>query len=383
MQHGAESTTAANAALAQEATNLEAKLRSLATAPSRAQSLEGERGLLVEDVKKFEKVVETWGAKVAMMEARLGEREMELEKKEGEVRRLKADNVELKQRVDAQGVSARDVERMRRELQAIERDIAEAECERNAAEDKAWELEADVGRRFKEVEAMAVQCNQAIRKLKLGKDFEYVPNAKGSSPAEVMGFDYKATLKPALNKLVDDTNKTSVSKLDELMNLQNKSLGVAAVLEDKRKSLATLQAKCDEAEGRLSLVKKEIEDHTSKLAAEAGKIREEFTRKEQELEILEKEAGNFLKGCEQRLQEAVRESEDKTQICAQELLAVIDSVSEYKEYMESTIRGMKKDLGGTAQVVAEVHKAFVSVKLVSSAPNLNGGLKRARCSPPN
>jgi len=45
----------------------------------------------------------------------------------------------------------------------------------------------------------------------------------------------------------------------------------------------------------LSLLKKEIEDHAFRCATEAEKEQEEFTRKENQLSIVEKEAEEFIK----------------------------------------------------------------------------------------
>ena len=53
---------------------------------------------------------------------------------------------------------------MRRELQAVERDIREAENGRNAMEEKAWELEAEIVQKLKDLEVMAEQCNQVMKK---------------------------------------------------------------------------------------------------------------------------------------------------------------------------------------------------------------------------
>ncbi|KAK3219423.1 hypothetical protein Dsin_013397 [Dipteronia sinensis] len=66
------------------------------------------------------------------------------------------------------------------------------------------------------------------------------------------------------------------------------------------------------------------------------------------LDIVESEAAEVLKAAEVKLQEAVRQSEEETQIRASELLAIVDSVSKHKEYMESKISEMKSSLSETA-----------------------------------
>ncbi|KAK4845486.1 hypothetical protein QYF36_005716 [Acer negundo] len=44
--------------------------------------------------------------------------------------------------------------------------------------------------------------------LKLSNDIHYPLNAEGSTPAEVMGIDYKSTLKPTLESFADEINRS-------------------------------------------------------------------------------------------------------------------------------------------------------------------------------
>ena len=75
------------------------------------------------------------------------------------------ENEELKKRVELQTFNARDAERMKRELQAVERDIMEAEVARNGWEEKSWDLDTMIGHKFKELEALSIECNQALRRF--------------------------------------------------------------------------------------------------------------------------------------------------------------------------------------------------------------------------
>jgi kinetochore protein NDC80 len=61
-------------------------------------------------------------------------------------------------------VNVKDVDRMRREMQAIEDDIANAEKGKAALEDKVWEVEAKLVTKLEELERHADQCNQALKK---------------------------------------------------------------------------------------------------------------------------------------------------------------------------------------------------------------------------
>lgn len=83
-------------------------------------------------------------------------------------------------------------------------------------------------------------------RLKLGNGFQYELNAKGTTPAEVLGIDYKAKLKPILASLADETKKSSMVKLEEQISLQKLSVEAANKIESKRNHIAALQSHIDE-----------------------------------------------------------------------------------------------------------------------------------------
>ncbi|KAJ9691411.1 hypothetical protein PVL29_013558 [Vitis rotundifolia] len=245
---------------------------------------------------------------------------------------------------------------MKRELQAVERDITEAEVARNGWEEKSWDLDTTIGHKFKELEALSIECNQALRRLKLGNGLQYVLNAKGSSPAEVLGIDYKSTLKPALDSFADDISKSSMSKLEELISLQQQSVENAAKIEAKRNRLAALQSSSDEVEAQLIFLKKELQNYTSRCATEAKKLVEDVEIETHNVDIVEREVADVLETSKLKLQEAIKQNEEEIQICAWELYALVDSVSKYKEHMASKISEMKCNLSETAGAVSDSYK---------------------------
>lgn len=341
---------------------LEAKLESLRTEPSAKELLEKEKCVLEEDVKKFHSMIEQLNGHITTVEKVLEEKEKELEAKVGENKKICEENEELKKRVDLQGINARDAERMKRELQAVERDIGEAEVARNTWEEKCWDLDATIGHKFKELEALSIECNQAIKRLKLGNGFQYVLNGKGSTPAEVLGIDYKSTVKPALTSFAEDIKRSSMAKLEELISLQQQSVETAAKIEQKKNRITALQSRIDEVEAQLNLLKKETQDYTSRCVAEAKKILGDVEADTHKLDIVEREAAVFSEGSEQKLQEAIIQDEEETQMCAQELFQLVDSVSKYKEYMASKILEMKSALSETVESVSDMYKGSLKAQ---------------------
>ncbi|XP_026379333.1 kinetochore protein NDC80 homolog isoform X1 [Papaver somniferum] len=351
--------------LLEEITELEKKIESLRWAPSAREVLEKEKSMLEEDIKKFHAIINEYTSRIEIVDNELKVKEKELDAKVEENRRICEENDELKKRIEAQTVNMRDADRMKKELQAIERDITEAEVERSAWEEKAWDLDSQISHKFKELENLPIDCNQAIRRLKLGNEYQYLLNPEGSTPTDVLGIDYK-TLKVALNALSEDIKKSSVAKFEELIFLQQQSTENAAKLEAKRNHLVELQSKIDMLESHLSLMRKESEDFTSKCAVEAKRMSEEVERERHNVEMMEREAEEFVKISKTKLQFTIKQQVEEIQMCARELLSLVDSASKYKEHMESIISDMKTALSETVEAVANAFEGSLPAGLGTS-----------------
>ncbi|XVE48708.1 hypothetical protein DITRI_Ditri01bG0023900 [Diplodiscus trichospermus] len=354
-------------ALEKSVGELEAKAEGLRTGPTEKQVLEKEKNVLEEDVKKFHAMIAEFTGRIVAMEKVLEEKEKELNVKEEERRRICEENEELKKRVELQTFNARDVERMKREMQAVERDIAEAEVARNSWEDKAWDLDSTIGQKLKELMALAMECNQSIRRLKLHNDFQYEVNAKGSTPAEVMGIDYKATLKPELESYADKIRESSKKKFEDMIILQQESKEMSTKIEDKRNRIAALQSRIDELEAQINLFKKEMQEYGYRSTAEARKMVEDVQLESHKLDVTEREAAEILKASQLRLQEAIRQSEEEIQMHARQLFMVVDSVSKYKEHVESKISEMRVSLSETAAAVSDAYKGSLPAQFTACA----------------
>ena len=80
-----------------------------------------------------------------------------------------------------------------------------------------------------------------------------MPNANGSTVAEIMGFDYKSTIKPGLESFATAIKGSSMAKLEELILLQQQSSELVAKIEGKRNRTTTLQSHIDEVSSFMSL----------------------------------------------------------------------------------------------------------------------------------
>ena len=62
---------------------------------------------------------------------------------------------------------------------------------------------------------------------------------------------------------------------------------------------------------------------------------------------------------EEGLQAALRETDEETQMCARELLNLIDSIAEYKEFVERSTAEMKKELYECVDDIASLSAKIV------------------------
>ncbi|KAK4843728.1 hypothetical protein QYF36_011898 [Acer negundo] len=189
---------------------------------------------------KFNATIAGFDERIRKMEELVEEKDKEMKEKLGEHKRICHENEELKKKVELQTFNAHNAERMKKELQAVERDIEDAETARSAWEDKCWNLDATLTHKFKELEALSIECNQAIRSC-----------------------------------------------------LHQQSLA-AAILN----SCAV--------EAQLNLIRKEMQEHTYRCAAEVTKMMEDVQIEVHNLDMVEREAAEVLKVVELKLQEAVR-----------------------------------------------------------------------------
>ncbi|KAF9595214.1 hypothetical protein IFM89_037812 [Coptis chinensis] len=249
-------------------------------------------------------------------------------------------------------LTCRDVERIRREIQALEREISEAEAARNEWEEQSWDVDASLGKMYKDLENLSVECNQAIRRLKIGDELQYKLNSKGSKPADILGVDYKSS---TLIAFVDDLKKSSMAKLEEFISLQQQSQDKDSKVKEKRSHLTEIQSRIDAVESQLSVVEKEIQEYASMCSAEAKRITEDIEQEMHKLDKREREADEFLK-------DLIKKNDEEIQKCAHELLMLVDSVSKYKESMVSTLLNIRRDVSETA----EPHKCLQGLRSLAA-----------------
>ncbi|VFQ88854.1 unnamed protein product [Cuscuta campestris] len=346
-------------ALERTTQELEEKLEVMKAGPSEVEMLKAERTVLEGDMKKFRDMIEKLEEYKAARSAILEEKQKCLEVKIAEKERICVENEALKKRVEEQGINSRDAERMKRELQALEGSIAEIEDSRNKWEEKGWEVDSMIGHDYKKLEQLMIEANQAMRRLKLGNEYHFQLEAKGSSTREVLGIDYKSILKPALASLDEEIKKSSMEKLEGLISLRQQDLEMTSMIEAKKNRISTLEAHTNEVEEQLDFMRRETMEFTSRNATEAKKMVEAAEEEGQSMGVVEREAAEFVKASSAKLQEVITQSEREVQLCARELFARVDSISKHKEYISAKAAAMKNNLFETASTIADIHRGVL------------------------
>ena len=63
-----------------------------------------------------------------------------------------------------------------------------------------------------------------------------------------------------------------------------------------------------------------------------------------------------------KLQEVTKQSEEESQKCVCELITIMDSVSKYKEHVQSKIAEMQNDVSDTAARLSDTHKGSLQIQ---------------------
>ncbi|KAF9593694.1 hypothetical protein IFM89_024511 [Coptis chinensis] len=100
-------------------------------------------------------------------------------------------------------------------------------------------------------------------------------------------------------------------------------------------------------------------------SAEAKRITEGLEQEMHKLDKTEREEDEFLKTSSAKLQDLIKKNDEEIQKCAHELLVLVDSVSKYKESMESTLLNIRRDVSETAEAISNVYKGSLAAELVN------------------
>lgn len=335
--------------IAQQITELDAKLQALKSEPSPLAVLETKKSMLISDVGKFNALIQNLISHKASLEKKVEQHKHQLELKKAELASIATENQALAQLVAVQTVNVEDFEKMTRELRSVEEDLQLASTSRKEKEKEIWDLEVLASKKLKKLESVALDCNHAMRRLKVsnldtsstaGNPFEINLNPRGETAQNLLGVDIKQVVRPQLAALLEDTERSVRDKWKESTDLLKEISSKEDALQEKRASNAQLEAKMKELEA----VNKKSQEKLESIQSAIYKIRTQVEEDEEKFKALKLECGERYERAKREHEQLEASCEHELQQGTSKLYAVFEGVAGLAEHCHSRNAALKAEV---------------------------------------
>ncbi|KAK3708638.1 kinetochore-associated Ndc80 complex subunit ndc80 [Vermiconidia calcicola] len=171
-------------ALEAESKALQEQIDELSKSAPKLAKLDETIKVLEEDRVKFENYNQSMESKVEKYHHRADLLQQEIEKCEQEMREAEDDRNELQRRVDEQGISVQDIDRMNNERERLQRGVEATSQRLEEAKDRTSKKEAETGGKLDELESFVQKYNG------LGYQIGVIP----ATAENAYGYDYELRL---------------------------------------------------------------------------------------------------------------------------------------------------------------------------------------------
>ncbi|KAK3712946.1 kinetochore-associated Ndc80 complex subunit ndc80 [Vermiconidia calcicola] len=171
-------------ALEAESKALQEQIDELSKSAPKLAKLDETIKVLEEDRVKFENYNQSMESKVEKYHHRADLLQQEIEKCEQEMREAEDDRNELQRRVDEQGISVQDIDRMNNERERLQRGVEATTQRLEEAKDRTSKKEAETGGKLDELESFVQKYNS------LGYQIGIIP----ATAENAYGYDYELRL---------------------------------------------------------------------------------------------------------------------------------------------------------------------------------------------
>lgn len=314
-----------------ESKALQEQIEELGKSAPRLQKLDETIKILEEDRQKFENYNASMDAKVEKYTHRADLLQQEIERCEQEMAEAEADRQELQRKVDEQGLSVQDIDRMNTERERLQKGVESTQIRLEQAKERTSKKESETGAKLDELETAVQKYNS------LGYQIGIIP----SSAQNANGHDYE--LKLNVNSGPDFTqsqmgvsNPHSLSSSDRLLadannGYQPQHLLPHADLKTTKKQLQGLRKDISDRRNAA------LEDDMAKVDM-LDKTREALEDKHSELETLR-----------HRVETAQEEFEKMREISSAQGMASEAQI----EKMEKELNKMRATLGESVQLMEQ------------------------------
>lgn len=314
-----ESTLSEIERLEDDNQRLDKELHDLNASHPPLQALNKEREILISDKTKFKEYINRLDqkrARVADSNVKLAQM---LEEAEAAFEEMTVDKVQLQEQVDAQDISATDVEKMNSEHEALIKNLEFATTQLHEASSQVFEKERLAQAKLDSVDK-AIQSYNTIA-YKIGLIPQNAPRARnlsyeleftsplqsergwlGTQHHELINADLRGTIKPALSQLRQDLGTEVHEHQNESIRLTELLDQVNEGLNDKKEELEALEAKLGSTIEQFN----EIRDTTT---AESSASNAQAETLERDLAMMRNSAQNGLIQLDQKAQSVSIEHE--------------------------------------------------------------------------
>lgn len=337
--------------LTAETEALEKTLHEYTSNPSPLVVASEKRAALQSDAAKFRGLIQKLESqKKALTEGNLKLRS-DIREKDIEQSTAEGQKASLEARVQAQEISAADVERMVRERMSLEESVANVEATKSEVQQQVWEAESSVNRKLEESQSLVRKYNTSAHRLHLaprtakhagGNDNEVTFVATGNTYEEMLSnADMKIVLRPACVALKEHfisqlaavgNKKVELGQKEEMMLERiDEHKEELSGLEDKiARAEASFKAEREAGEREVKSMRQDCEDIETDIASIRAVSTADVGKSEQSVKLLSAELSAARK--------AWGVDRDK---CKQVLASTLDFVADHQMRVRQTLEGVQ------------------------------------------
>ena len=346
-----ETTLAEIERLEDDNERLDKELHALNASQPPLQALNQEREILISDKTKFKDYI----ARLDQKRARVADSNVKLAQMlaeaESSLEQMGSEKVQLQQQVDAQNISASDVEKMNSEHETLIKNLELAttqlqeassnvfEKERQAQDhlesvDKALQMYRDTAYKIGLIPANMPRANGVAYELEFSNPVESNTTWLASQPYQLINVDLRGVIRPALSQLRQDLGTEVHKHSNESLRLQELLDQVAEGLNDKKEELEALEAK-------LGFTIESFNEIKELTAAESSDSNAEAEKLEREVAMLRHSAQNGLIQLDQKAQgvsieyeQLVHDSNTLREDLVRNVVKTLDDVIQFKLHIQ-------------------------------------------------
>lgn len=337
--------------LGDENEKLDRELRDMKENQPPLRSLEKERDILTSDKTKFKDYIARLDQKRARVVDSNAKLVQMLAEYETEFENLGLEKTKLQEQIDAQDISATDVEKMNSEHEALMKNLEIAtnqvqeassqvfEKERAAQTkldqlDKAIQTYNSIGYKIGVIPANAQHAKGTRYELDFTSPLELGKSWLGARPEQLVNANLRADIRPALAQLRQDLGTEVHQHQDEYIRLSELLDQVNEGLNDKKEELEALEAKLGTTIEQFN----EIRDTTT---AESSASNAQAETLERDLAMMRNSAQNGLIQLDQRAQsvsieyeQLVHSSNTLREELIRDVVRTLDDVIQFKLHIQ-------------------------------------------------